>query len=118
MTLTSRLASPACNSEAPISRLFDVWPDHPYSERALGFISLGMVVGAVAAMGVLTARRALNVAAIGHGHSLKHRLLDMAAGTMQRKYPVSAMSTYLNAFHMYADDMGRQVEATHTSAST
>jgi hypothetical protein len=23
------------------------------------------------------------------------------------------MSTYLNGFHMYADEMGRQVEATH-----
>lgn len=32
---------------------------------------------------------------------------------MQRKYPLTAMSTYLNGFHMYADDMGRQVEASH-----
>ncbi|MFD5054236.1 DUF1264 domain-containing protein [Streptomyces tendae] len=44
---------------------------------------------------------------------LKHRALDLAAGSMQRKYPLEAMSTYLNGFHMYADDMGRQVEATH-----
>jgi hypothetical protein len=49
----------------------------------------------------------------GHGHSLKHRVLDAASAIMQRKYPVEAMSTYLNGFHMYADDMGRQVEATH-----
>ena len=32
---------------------------------------------------------------------------------MQPKYPLDAMSTYLNGFHMYADDMGRQVEASH-----
>jgi hypothetical protein len=37
----------------------------------------------------------------------------MAAGAMQRKIPLEAMTTYLNGFHMYADDMGRQVEATH-----
>ena len=32
---------------------------------------------------------------------------------MQPKYPLAAMSTYLNGFHFYADDMGRQVEAHH-----
>ena len=32
---------------------------------------------------------------------------------MQPKYPLDAMSTYLNGFHMYADEMGRQVEASH-----
>ena len=49
----------------------------------------------------------------GHGHPLKHRVLDAASAVLQRKYPIEAMSTYLNGFHMYADDMGRQVEATH-----
>ena len=47
----------------------------------------------------------------GRGHPLKHRVLDLASGAIQRKYPVEAISTYLNGFHMYADDMGRQVEA-------
>ena len=46
----------------------------------------------------------------GAGLSL---VLDLAAGTLQRKYPVEAMSTYLNGFHFYADDAGRQVEASH-----
>ncbi|MDN5914516.1 MAG: OBAP family protein [Pseudonocardia sp.] len=49
----------------------------------------------------------------GKGHPLKHRVLDMASGLMQPKYPLAAMSTYLNGFHMYADEMGRQVEASH-----
>jgi hypothetical protein len=37
----------------------------------------------------------------------------LASGLLQRKYPVEAMSTYLNRFHFYADDMGRQVDASH-----
>ena len=49
----------------------------------------------------------------GKGHPLKHRVLDLASSPMQRKYPVEAISTCLNGFHMYADDMGRQVEASH-----
>jgi hypothetical protein len=52
-------------------------------------------------------------AKVGEGHPLKHRLLDVASGALQPKYPVGAMSTYLNGFHMYADEMGRQVEASH-----
>jgi hypothetical protein len=74
---------------------------------------LGAVAGAAAAAGVLLARKAVANAKVGKGHPLKHRVLDLAAGAMQRKYPVEALSTYLNGFHMYADDMGRQVEASH-----
>ena len=61
----------------------------------------------------MLARKAVAAAKTGKGHSVKHRALDAAAGTMQTKYPLDAMSTYLNGFHMYADEMGRQVEATH-----
>ena len=32
---------------------------------------------------------------------------------MQPKYPIEAISTFLNGFHFYADDMGRQIEAHH-----
>lgn len=35
------------------------------------------------------------------------------ADILQSKNPVNAMSEYLNSFHFYADDMGRQVEANH-----
>ena len=58
-------------------------------------------------------RKAVTTAKIGKGHPLKHRVLDLAAGAIQPKYPLDAMSTYLNGFHMYADEMGRQVEASH-----
>ena len=41
------------------------------------------------------------------------RMLDMSAKAVQAKRPVDAMSAFLNGFHFYADDMGRQVEANH-----
>lgn len=66
-----------------------------------------------AAAGVGLYRKVRAAAKVGEGHPLKHRALDLAAGAAQPKYPLEAMSTYLNGFHMYADAVGRQVEATH-----
>lgn len=74
---------------------------------------LGVLAGALAAGGALLARVTGSRLKVGRGHPLKHRMLDLAAGSLQRKYPLEAMSTFLNGFHMYADDMGRQVEACH-----
>lgn len=76
-------------------------------------LSIGVAAGAATAAAVMVSRKVTAAAKVGTGHPLKHRLLDLAAGTIQPKYPLQAMSTYLNGFHMYADDMGRQVEATH-----
>lgn len=73
----------------------------------------GLVAGAMAAVSAMSSRKAVTAAKVGTGHPVKHRALDLAAGALQPKYPLDAMSTYLNGFHMYADDMGRQVEATH-----
>jgi hypothetical protein len=73
----------------------------------------GLITGLAAAAAALIARRAAAVMSVGAGHSAKHRALDFAAGIMQPKYPLQAMSTWLNGFHFYADDMGRQVEAHH-----
>ena len=72
-----------------------------------------IATGAVAAAAALLGPKAVTKARAGKGHPLKHRVLDLASGAIQRKYPVEAISTYLNGFHMYADDMGRQVEASH-----
>ena len=80
------------------------------SGRALG---IGIASGAATAVALTLGRKMISTAKVGQGHALKHRFLDLAAGVMQPKYPVQAMSTYLNGFHMYADDMGRQVEASH-----
>jgi hypothetical protein len=45
--------------------------------------------------------------------TVESRLLDAGADLLQHKKPIDAMSAYLNGFHFYADDMGRQVEAHH-----
>jgi uncharacterized protein DUF1264 len=78
-----------------------------------GTIGIGLAAGAAAATAALLSRRLQSPLIVGQGHPLKHRALDLASHALQRKYPVEAMSTYLNGFHFYADDMGRQVEATH-----
>ncbi len=45
--------------------------------------------------------------------SARSHVLDTATDALQSKRPIDAMSEYLNGFHFYADDMGRQVEANH-----
>ena len=49
----------------------------------------------------------------GDDLSLKSRVIDTGADLLQSKAPIDAMSVYLNGFHFYADDMGRQIEAHH-----
>ncbi len=62
---------------------------------------------------MLAGRKVKAISKTGKGHSFKHRALDMASGAIQPKYPLQAMSTYLDGLHMYSDDMGRQVRAVH-----
>lgn len=76
-------------------------------------LGLGIAAGAAAIGGIIAGRKALSIARISQGHPFKHRMLDVSSNLLQPKYPLEAMSTYLNGFHFYADDMGRQVEATH-----
>ncbi|GAA4967036.1 OBAP family protein [Pseudonocardia tropica] len=83
---------------------------HPGRARTL---LTGAAAGALAATGVRLVRRAVTVVRTGAGHPLSHRVLDAASALLQPKYPPAAMSTYLNGFHCYADDRGRQVEASH-----
>ena len=82
-------------------------------DSGLAALGLGLATGVAAAAGLMLGRRASGNGPPGRGHPLKHRLLDSASGALQRKIPLESMNTYLNGFHMYADDMGRQVEATH-----
>ncbi|WP_242010947.1 OBAP family protein [Acetobacter musti] len=49
----------------------------------------------------------------GSPKTVRSHVLDTVADTLQVKKPINAMSEYLNGFHFYADDMGRQVEANH-----
>jgi hypothetical protein len=88
------------------------WTNQP-TQRPTGLIGIGFAAGVATAAGVMLGRKVMTMAKVGQGHPLKHRVLDFAAGAIQPKYPLSAMSTYLNGFHMYADKLGRQVEASH-----
>jgi hypothetical protein len=83
------------------------------AQRLAGSVGIGVATGIVTAAGVMFGRKVATSAKVGKGHPVKHRVLDLAAGAMQPKYPLNAMNTYLNGFHMYADEMGRQVEASH-----
>lgn len=76
-------------------------------------LGLGAIAGVGTAAGIAFGRKIFTIARTGKGHPAKHRAVDIASGLMQPKYPLEAMSTYLNGLHMYADEMGRQVEATH-----
>ena len=73
----------------------------------------GFASGLAATTATLLGRKVWAQAKLGQGHPLKHRALDLAASVMQPKYPIEAIATFLNGFHFYADDMGRQVEAHH-----
>ncbi len=87
-------------------------PCHHASHSTRGF-GTGLLAGAAAATAFFLGRRLNRARKVSSGHPLKHQVLDAASQVMQRKYPMEAMSTYLNGFHHYADDMGRQVEASH-----
>lgn len=49
----------------------------------------------------------------GAPKSTESKMLGMGADILQGKSPISAINMYLNGFHFYADDMGRQIEAHH-----
>ncbi|PZQ12361.1 MAG: DUF1264 domain-containing protein [Ancylobacter novellus] len=53
---------------------------------------------------------------LGVEKSLKSHALEMGADIIQSKDPINAINMYLNGFHFYADDMGRQIEAHHYCA--
>ena len=81
--------------------------------------SRSLAANAVAApVTALLGRKALaedraDTAVPGNPLSARSHVLDTAADAVQSKRPIDAMSEYLNGFHFYADDMGRQVEANH-----
>ena len=49
----------------------------------------------------------------GGAKTAKSRALEAGADAAQAMPPVSHMNMYLDGFHFYADDLGRQVEAHH-----
>ncbi len=92
-------------------RLFRRPPPEP---RGAGLESVfGFAAGAAAVGGFWLGRKLSRALPSGRGHPAKHQMLDTASALAQRKIPLESMNTFLNGFHMYADDMGRQVEACH-----
>ncbi len=49
----------------------------------------------------------------GAAKSTKSEMLGMGADVLQSHSPINDINMYLNGFHFYADDMGRQIEAHH-----
>jgi hypothetical protein len=73
----------------------------------------GLAVGIGATAAALAGRTVARAVRASRGHPWKHRVLDLGSTLLQRKYPLGAMSTYLDGLHMYADETGRQVQASH-----
>jgi hypothetical protein len=53
------------------------------------------------------------VQAPGDPKTAKSQVLEHGAQALQTMPPIGQINMYLNGFHFYADDMGRQVEAHH-----
>lgn len=51
--------------------------------------------------------------ALGEPESLKNKALETAASLTQDFAPVKQICAHLNAFHVYASDTSRSVEANH-----
>src|SRR5690625_1170037 len=76
-------------------------------------IGTGVAAGIATAAGIMVGRKVVTTIKIGADHPFKHRLLDVGSGLMQPQYTLDYMRSYLNGFHFYSHDIGRQVEATH-----
>ncbi|MEO6381403.1 MAG: OBAP family protein [Nitrobacter sp.] len=50
---------------------------------------------------------------LGAPKTTQSKMLGMGADILQGQSPISSINMYLNGFHFYADDMGRQIEAHH-----
>ena len=77
--------------------------------RLLGAVV--MAVGSGKAMAQQPAEKSDTIS--GTEKSDKSTVLEMGASILQTDSPISAINMYLNGFHFYADDMGRQIEAHH-----
>ena len=84
---------------------------HRHPQGGLGGFLLPLGIGAVLGFAAAKARSAANYARVAHPSM--QGVLHTGAWMLQSKPPLDAMSMFLNGFHFYADDMGRQVEAVH-----
>src|SRR5215213_8586823 len=81
--------------------------------RLLAGLGLGGLTAALAGRAAAQPAGSPQGATSGEPRSTRSRVLETGAAILQSNAPLDAMSVYLNGFHFYADDMGRQVEAHH-----
>jgi hypothetical protein len=80
----------------------------------MGIVGAASTLAACCCSGISKALAQTNAGSIrGDANSSKSNLLAMGADILQNHSPVSAINMYLNGFHFYANDMGRQIEAHH-----
>jgi hypothetical protein len=91
--------------------------DHLLRPSRRGFVgTLGALAGAVTcACGKAFAQQPMEHGSPvpGAEKSVKSQMLGLGADLLQDDSPIGAINMYLNGFHFYADDMGRQIEAHH-----
>ena len=78
---------------------------------AVRFVTTTLALSILAGCGGNTSGATVNPP--GEEKSGKTRLLEAGGKIIQDKPPLEAINMYLNAFHWYSGDMGRQVEAHH-----
>ena len=78
-----------------------------------GLLAIG---GLLAGTGRRAAAQGTAPAVPGAPATTKSRVLEAGAVLLQDREPLDAMNMYLDGFHFYADDMGRQVESHHYCA--
>jgi hypothetical protein len=89
---------------------------NPVRQSRRGFMGIVGVATAITACccgGVSKALGQQNNGFPGNAKSSKSKMLAMGADVLQSHAPINAINMYLNGFHFYADDMGRQIEAHH-----
>lgn len=79
----------------------------------MGILGAASAFAACCCGGISQARGQQNGAIPGTAKSGKSKMLAMGADVLQNHAPINAINMYLNGFHFYADDMGRQIEAHH-----
>jgi hypothetical protein len=108
----NRVAARSLEVETGNGREGTMAASHRARHSTAGSLLVPLGIGAVLGFVAANARSTLNFARV-EGRPSRMGLLHAGARMLQSMPPVDAMSVYLNGFHFYADDMGRQVEAHH-----
>ena len=112
--------SPASNGFSPVPRHVGKGGRMFGSSWRSGRRGMVGLIGSAATALACGCGRALAQQPMEHGgpvpgadKSVKSTMLGLGADLLQNDSPISSINMYLNGFHFYADDMGRQIEAHH-----